>query len=144
MEKRKKILIVEDNDILREMLSVTLLSHGYLVETAHDGLSGLQKLEKYSYDLLITDNQMPRMEGLELIREIYRREMCIKTLFISGQFTKDIMERARERGVLEFLAKPFSFNLMLETVRKVLGKDEVSEETQNLDNHPHLLEAAAL
>lgn len=144
MKKRKKILIVENNDTLRELLRVTLRTRGYLVETAHDGRSGLEKLEEDSYDLLITDNQMPRMDGLELIEEIYRRKMGLRILMISGRFTKDILERVKERGVLECLDKPFSFKQMIETVREILEKDTINEEKVDSNQHSKQLEADAL
>lgn len=144
MEKRKRILIVENNDTLRELLRVTLRTRGYLVATAHDGLSGLEKLEEDSYDLLITDNQMPRMDGLELIEEIYRRKMGLRILMISGRFTKDILERVKERGVLECLDKPFSFKQMIETVREILERDTVTEEKVDSNQHSKQLEADAL
>ena len=103
-----KILFVDDNDAFREMLKYALESFGYEVETAHDGLAGLEKLEEESYDLLITDNHMPRMGGLKLIEETSQREMDTKTVLISGDLTKEIVERAQYWGVCECLAKPFS------------------------------------
>jgi len=144
MEKRKKILIIDDNDSLREMLSYALRLSGYGVETACDGLSGLQKLEADSFDLLITDNHMPRMGGLELIEEIYSRNMDIKILFISGELTKEVEERAKGKGVLDCLAKPFSLDLLGEVVSKVLEGKEGLYRQSNFEHHPQLLESAAL
>ena len=143
MEKRNKILIVENNDTLRELLKITLKSRGYVVETACNGLTGLQKLEKEPYDLLITDNQMPNMNGLDLIEEICRREINIRILMISGRFTRDIVERAKERGVLECLEKPFSFRRIIGTVGKALKIDTISKWNHELDQFPKLLEAGA-
>lgn len=142
MEKRNKILIVENNDTLRELLKITLKSCEYVVETACDGLTGLQKLEKKPYDLLITDNQMPNMNGLELIEEICRREINIRILMISGRFTRDIVKRAKERGVLECLEKPFPFRRIIGTVEKALKIDTISKWSHELDGQfPKLLEA---
>ena len=143
MEKRIKILIVENNNTLRELLKITLKSREYVVKTACDGLTGLQKLEKESYDLLITDNQMPTMDGLEFIEEICRRQINIRILMISGRFTKDIIEKAKERGVLECLEKPFSFRRIIGTVRNVLKVDKISKWSHELDRFPTLLEADA-
>ena len=85
MEQKKKILIVEDNDIHRKILSDALEARGYLVEEASDGFSALKKLESKSYDFLITDNLMPGMEGLELIDEISRKRITIKSFLIWGE-----------------------------------------------------------
>jgi two-component system nitrogen regulation response regulator NtrX len=143
MEKRKSILIVDDNDTLREMLRHALVSSGYTVKTACNGLSGLEKLEKDSCDLLITDNHMPRMGGLELIEEISQREMDIKILMISGDLTREVVKMAKERGVFKCLAKPFSLNLMMETVKKSLEEEKVSKKEYDFYQPPQLLEATA-
>jgi CheY-like chemotaxis protein len=139
MKKEKRILVVENNDTLRGLLKITLESCGYVVETANDGLSGLQKLEEDSYDLLITDKQMPRMDGLDLIDEIFLIKMDIKILLISGGFTREVLEHAKSRGVKECLSKPFSFKEMIKSVRKVLQEDNVSEMNYNIDKHDRLL-----
>jgi two-component system nitrogen regulation response regulator NtrX len=139
MEKEKRILVVENNDTLRGLLKITLESCRYVVETAHDGLSGLQKLEEDSYDLLITDKQMPRMDGLELIDEICKIKIDIKILLISGGFTREILKHAKARGVMECLSKPFSFKEMIKSVRKVLKEDNVSGTNYTIDKHDYLL-----
>lgn len=139
-----KILIVDDNDTLREMLRYALELPGYSVETAFDGLSGLEKLEEDSYDLLITDNHMPRMGGLKLIEEISRRKMDIKIMLISGDLTGEVVKLAKERGVLECLDKPFSLNILRETVSKALAEETLSEKEYGFNQPPQLLEAAAM
>jgi len=144
MQKSKKILIVEDNKSLREMLQYALKLSGYGVETACDGLSGLKKLEEDSFDLLITDNHMPRMGGLELIGELSKRELDIKTLLISGDLTRDILEEAKSKEVFSCLDKPFSINILRETIIKALAQDEVANRQYNFNLQPQVLEAAAV
>ena len=139
-----KILFVEDNDTFRELLQYALESFGYVVETACDGLAGLEKLEEESYDLLITDNHMPRMGGLKLIEETSQREMDTKTVLISGDLTKEIVERAQYWGVCECLAKPFSLDSLRETVHRVLEEAKVSKREGGFSQPSQLLEAAAL
>jgi len=75
---------------------------------------------------MITDNQMPRMDGLELIDTVCLRQTDIKILLISWGITREILEHAKSRGVKECLSKPFSFNEMIKAVRKVLQEDKVS------------------
>ena len=118
MGQKKSILIVEDNDIHRKILSDALTSKGYLVESAGDGFSALKKLENTSYDFLITDNIMPGMGGLELIDEISRKRIVVKSFLISGQLTKDIAAQAKEKGVLECFDKPFSVNLIAKKLKE--------------------------
>ncbi len=138
-----KILLIDDNDTLREMLGYALKSFGYEVETARDGISGLEKLEQKSYDLLITDNNMPRMGGLKLIEETSQREIDIKTVLISGDLTKDIVESAKKRGVFECLAKPFSLDLLRETVMRAFEEDKNSKQECGLNRPSQLMGVTA-
>lgn len=144
MGKKKKILIVEDNESLREILHYALSYSGYVVETACDGLSGLKKLEEDSFDLLITDNHMPRMGGIELIGEAADRKIDIKTLLISGDIDNNIVEQAKEKGVFSCLDKPFSINILREMVNNALKQNEVIERQYKLNQQPQRLEAAIL
>jgi len=137
-----KILFIDDNDAFREMLRYALEVFGYEVDTARDGLAGLEKLESDAYDILITDNNMPRMGGLKLIEETSQREIDIKTVLISGDLSKDIIERAQKRGVFECLAKPFSLDLLKETVMKALEEDEKSKQACGLNRASQLMGAA--
>jgi DNA-binding NtrC family response regulator len=139
-----KILFVDDNDTFRELLQYALESFGYVVETACDGLAGLEKLEEESYDLLITDNHMPRMGGLTLIEKTSQREMDTKTVLISGDLTQEIVERAKEQGVCECIAKPFSLDLLRETVHRVLEEAKISKREGGFSQPSQLLESAVL
>jgi DNA-binding NtrC family response regulator len=118
MGQKMSILIVEDNDIHRKILSDGLTSQGYQVESAGDGFSALKKLESTSYDFLITDNLMPGMEGLELIDEISRKRITVKSFLISGELTKEIAKEAKEKGVLECFDKPFSVHLIVKKLKE--------------------------
>jgi len=118
MRHKKSILVVEDNDIHRKILCDALTSQGYLVENASDGFSALKKLEDKSYDFLITDNLMPRMEGLELIDEIFRKRITVKSFLVSGELTKEIAKEAKEKGVVECFDKPFSVNLIAKKLKE--------------------------
>jgi len=107
-------------------------------------LAGLEKLKDDSYDRLITDNHMPRMGGLKLIEETSQREIDTKTVLISGALTKDIVESAKEVGVCECLSKPFSLDLLRETVLRVFEEAEISKTERVFSQPSQLLEAAAL
>ena len=120
MKRKKIILIVEDNDIHRKIIRDALESRGYLVESACDGFKALEKLEDKSYDFLITDNLMPGMEGLELVDEISRKRITIKSFLISGELTKEITEEAKEKGVVECFDKTISLKTMVNQLREIL------------------------
>jgi CheY-like chemotaxis protein len=115
-----RILIVEDNDIHRKILCDALESRGYLVESANDGFKALEKLEDRSYDFLITDNFMPGMGGLELIDEISRKKITIKSFLISGALTREITKEAKEKGVVECFDKSSSFRVMINRLQQIV------------------------
>jgi PAS domain S-box-containing protein len=116
------VLLTEDDDILRRVGERILVEDGYTVLTAADGQEALKMLEQRAkpVDLLVTDVVMPGMNGRELAREIARRNLAPRTLFISG-YTDDSIVR---HGVLEpglaFLYKPFSPEGLLRKLREVL------------------------
>jgi PAS domain S-box-containing protein len=116
------VLLTEDDDILRRVGERILVEDGYTVLTAADGQEALKMLEQHAkpVDLLVTDVVMPGMNGRELAREIARRNLAPRTLFISG-YTDDSIVR---HGVLEpglaFLYKPFSPEGLLRKLREVL------------------------
>jgi len=116
------ILFVEDEELLRRLGARILASCGYKVLTAADGEDALRALERHgrAVDVLITDVVMPGMSGRDLGREIARRELAGRTLYISG-YTDDAIVR---HGVLEtglaFMYKPFSPDTLARKVREVL------------------------
>jgi len=120
MKRKKRILIVEDNGIHRKIMGEALSSRGYLVEDASDGFAALKKLEEKSYDVLITDNLMPGMEGLELIDEISRKRIYVKSFLISGELTREIAEEAKEKGVVECFDKTLSLKSIIEKLGKIV------------------------
>jgi PAS domain S-box-containing protein len=116
------VLFVEDEDIILRLGERSLTGSGYTVLTAVDGSEALEVLERHGrpVDLLVTDVVMPDMSGRDLAREIARKNMARRTLFISG-YTDDAIVR---HGVLEpglaFLYKPFSPKTLLSKLREVL------------------------
>jgi len=116
------VLLVEDEDSVRELVRETLKSKGYSVMEAHDGLAGLSVAEKYegAIDILITDVVMPGMSGRELAKRVAAARPGIKVLYLSG-YTEDaiIHEGVLEAGTA-FLQKPFTLLALARKVREVL------------------------
>ena len=119
---RETVLLVEDEDILLRLGARGLAANGYTVLTAASGGEALAVLERHGkpVDLLITDVVMPVMNGHELAKEVERRKMARRTLYMSGYTDSAIVRH----GVLEpgvaFLYKPFSPQLLLGKIREVL------------------------
>ena len=122
--KGESILLVEDNDSIREAGQEFLESLGYRVLTAANGRMALrvyQTAEKI--DLLITDVVMPEMGGKELVRELKKREPGLKTLAITGHLLTREQRDLEKEGILDIIYKPFDVNILAEVVRRVLDAD---------------------
>lgn len=113
-----KILVVEDDSDIRELLRDALSLGGYQVMIAADGLHGLACFKKEKFDLLILDCKMPRMGGselLELIRALPQgRKQAV--IMLSGERMLDPIYKAYEHGILEWITKPFTAGVLLQKV----------------------------
>ena len=122
VQHRQRILVVDDEKGVREMIQSFLTTEGYLVTTAEDGIDALGKLQDDSYDLLITDLVMPNMDGLELIDCVCRRSPKITSLIITGSPIESIPKYVEQRGVFACISKPFPLNHLSQMVRKGLDR----------------------
>jgi CheY-like chemotaxis protein len=122
----KRILVIDDEDLIREIVKEMLEAEGYVVFTAANGKEGLRLFRKESPDLIITDIFMPEMEGLETIRELHRGSPQVKIVAISGGGEKGMLSflsHAKRFGALRTLEKPFSRDELLTTVREVVTEE---------------------
>lgn len=116
------ILVVDDSRSMRELISMTLREAGHQVQTAEDGVDGLGCAEKMSYDLVITDVNMPRMKGLELtgkLRELGAYKFT-PILVLTTETDGDLKQQAKGAGATGWLVKPFDPNGLLATINRVL------------------------
>jgi PAS domain S-box-containing protein len=122
VEGSESLLVVEDQDHLREMMVESLKLYGYSVHAAQDGAEALEicQQKKQSFDLLITDVVMPEMNGKELAEKIARQSPGIKTLYISGYAEDAIGDHNILLEGLSFLPKPFSPTALAQKVRYIL------------------------
>ncbi len=121
MTPKGKILIVDDDPVLRRLLVDTLSAIGYETVAASDGVEALAQLRKYEngIELLVTDVKMPRMDGLTLLRKIRRSHPELPVLFITGVVSEEIMAAAAPDG---FLSKPFRIARLEELIEKTLSE----------------------
>ena len=122
MSKNKRILLVDDDDSLRAALRTCLEMAGYLCLEAQDGEDARNWLEEgHSVDLIVTDHQMPRVTGIELVKGIRSQPKTesISIIFYSGQLTMDLKAQALQAGVNAVLEKPFSLTEFLDLVAQV-------------------------
>jgi len=115
-----RLLVVDDEFALRQWFTDVLAGSGYHVETAEDGETAWEKLQARHYDLLITDNNMPRVSGVELVKMLRSKDMALPVILISGAMPTQELNRHRYLQVAATLLKPFTAEQLLQTVRTVL------------------------
>ena len=123
-ESAKLILIIDDDEGVRDLLCFALKKEGYRVETAEDGEEGLRKTRDLRPDLLVLDLMLPRYGGFELLRELQRGDQA-KTpiVVITGRYTDsatvDLIRQ--ESNVTELMEKPIKINALLLALQRALG-----------------------
>jgi CheY-like chemotaxis protein len=120
---RTRILVVEDQPAVAQMLAEALEADGHEVETAANGRLGLDKIEVRPYDLIISDLRMPELDGVGLYREIKRRRPALlsRFLFVSGTAHEPEYQRFLAESAVPILAKPFPLAELHRLVRRVLA-----------------------
>jgi two-component system chemotaxis response regulator CheY len=116
------ILAVDDSASMRQMVSFTLRSSGYDVIEAVDGQDALDKIGERQVDLVLTDQNMPRMDGLTLIRQLRGRDRFKRTpiLVLTTESSDEMKQAGRAAGATGWMVKPFDPARLLEVIGKVL------------------------
>jgi two-component system chemotaxis response regulator CheY len=119
----KTILTVDDSASIRQMVSFTLKDAGYQVTEAVDGQDGLDKAKAGRFNLIFTDQNMPRMDGLTLIKQLRGLPpyAAIPILMLTTESSDAMKSQGRAAGATGWLVKPFDPQKLLEVVRKVIG-----------------------
>jgi excisionase family DNA binding protein len=120
--ERPRILVVDDESSIRDLLSKTLALAEYDVDTASDGRSALERLRLYPYDLLIADLKMPGLDGLSVIREAKRLKADLPVIIITGYSSETAAIEAVNLGVSGYLTKPFRVPQVLAAAAKAMGE----------------------
>lgn len=120
--ERPRILVVDDESSIRDLLAKTLALADYDVDTATDGRSALERLRLYPYDLLIADLKMPDIDGLSVIREAKRLKADLPVIIITGYSTETAAIEALNLGVSGYLTKPFRVPQVLAAAAKAIGE----------------------
>lgn len=119
----KTVLAVDDSASIRQMVSFTLKSAGYDVIEAVDGMDGLEKAKTKLINLVLTDQNMPRMDGLTLIKNLRAQPQFSKTpiLMLTTESSDVMKSQGRAAGATGWLVKPFDPQKLIEVVKKVIG-----------------------
>lgn len=119
---RARVLVVDDEVSIRDLLAKTLALAEYDVDVCPDGRSALERMRMYPYDLLIADLKMPGMDGLAVIREAKRYKADLPVIIITGFSTESSAIEAVNLGVDGYLTKPFRVPQVLAAAARALGE----------------------
>ena len=117
------ILAIDDSSTMRRLVKMTLASCGYDVEVAEDGVDGLEKLDDVRPDLVITDINMPRLDGFGVIEGVRSHPTYnkIPILTLTTESAAELKQRARDAGASGWIVKPFDKDKLLRAIKRVLG-----------------------
>ena len=131
MLEKKRILIVDDDAEIRDLLVFDISSSGYFVDTASDGMEGLNKALNNKYDLILLDVMMPKMNGWEVCREI-RETSKVPIIMLTAKGDEEDELTGFELGVDEYISKPFSPKILVARVGAILRRSGKAPEEGKL------------
>lgn len=143
MNEHQKVLVVDDEPQITRVLRHSLTAHRYDVRTAADGISGLDTFRDWHPDLIITDLQMPEMDGIEFCREI-RKISAVPIIVLSVKGEERTKVEALDAGADDYVTKPFGIDELLARVRAALRRkvDSPGEEENKLADGDFLIDLA--
>ncbi len=123
-----RILLVDDEKVVREMLMHVLSAEGFSVRLAEDGLQALQELQRRSYHLVLSDLKMPHMNGLELLQRIAEQRLPVVTIIMTAFGTVETAIEAMKRGAYDYILKPFKNEDVIRVIHKALKQQKLQQE----------------
>lgn len=126
------ILVVDDEKSIRKALSEILVTEGYKVDEAVDGLEALNLIKARKYDCVLSDIKMPKLDGIELLEKLQVEGIQIPIIMISGHGSTETAVEAVKKGAFDYISKPPDLNRLLITLRNALDKATLVEETNTL------------
>ncbi len=131
-DERARVLVVDDEKVIRDMLAEFLSMEGYEVRTAEDGLAAMTELKREQFDLVLSDLKMPRMGGIAILDEIARTSPDALTVIMTGFGTVETAIDAMKRGAYDYVLKPFKLDEVVHVVQRGLEKQRMAAENLRL------------
>lgn len=131
-EESPRVLVVDDEKVIREILSDFLTMEGYIVRSVEDGDAALRELERRSYNLVISDLKMPGMGGLELLERIKELKANILTVIMTGFGTVETAIEAMKKGAHDYILKPFKIEEVIHVVERGIDMQRLQAENIRL------------
>ena len=120
MDKQIRILVVADEPRICHLILDVLVQEGYMVEVSFSGADALQLIKKYNYHLLITELEMPGVDGLKLIQKVKKRNPDIRAIMITGNAIDDVAAWSVRYGIDYYMKKPFNIIALKKVVKQTL------------------------
>ena len=130
--ERPRVLVVDDEETIREMLAEFLEMEGYLVSTAEDGIAALTQLDTGHFDLVLTDLKMPRMGGISLLEQMGKHSPSTMAVIMTGFGTVETAIDAMKRGAHDYILKPFKLDEVMHVVGRAIEKKRMRTENIRL------------
>jgi len=122
--KKRKILLVEDETVLREALRDWLTEDGYDVECVDSGEEALDRIKKEQFGVVVLDLRLPGIDGLQVFEQAKELKSETKGIIITAYPSKETLEKAKRLGLLDYLVKPFKLEELEKLIRGALGEVE--------------------
>ncbi len=127
-----RILVVDDEKVIREILAEFLTLEGYVVRSVEDGEKALTELRTRPYDLVISDLKMPRVSGLQLLEKITEENINVLTVIMTGFGTVETAIEAMKKGAYDYILKPFKVEEVIHVVQRGLYRQQLQAENIRL------------
>lgn len=125
---RPRILVLDDEEIVRVSCKKCLIPEGYDVDVAANGVEGLSMTENNRYDVILTDLKMPDMDGMEFLVKVKERHPDTKVIMITGYSTVEHAVKAMRMGAYNYIEKPFTPDALIEAVKEAMAQETKTKE----------------
>ncbi|HUC82565.1 MAG TPA: response regulator, partial [Flavisolibacter sp.] len=126
------LLIIDDERSIRKTLSEILSFEGYKIDEATDGEEGLKKFKEKTYDVVLCDIKMPKIDGMEFLQKATETAPDVPIIMISGHGNIETAVEAVKKGAYDFIQKPPDLNRLLITIRNAMERNKLVTETKTL------------
>jgi DNA-binding NtrC family response regulator len=123
---KAKVLVIDDEQIVRTSCSRALVPEGYDVKLAKNGLEGLSMIKEEGFEIILTDLKMPDMDGIEVLKRIKEGWPSIEVIIITGYQTVDTAVKSIKLGAFDYIEKPFTPDALITAVAKALDHRKIS------------------
>jgi DNA-binding NtrC family response regulator len=132
LEATAKVLVIEDDEVLRQLLIDVLSDQGYVVEAAETGEDGLKLMEADVFDIVLLDINLPGMDGMDVLRLAPARQPDAQVVMMTAFGTVDTAVEAMKQGAFDYINKPFSTDELLLTITRALEEQDLRREVARL------------